>query len=84
MSEASTVTKYLEKARIQTRFPRLQVQTIGVVFIAEVSGHGSGLYVRLPKEIVDYYTIVAGDRVKVAILQRKNWKDFEETVQESG
>jgi len=84
MTRASTVTKLLEKGRIQRKFPRLQVQTIDVKYIGEVSGHGSGLYIRIPKEIVDYYGIVAGDRIKIALLQRKNWRDFEETVEQSG
>jgi hypothetical protein len=78
----STITKVLESAKIPTKFPRLQVQTIDVTYIGEVSGHGSGLYVRIPKEICDYYNFVAGDRVKLRILQRKNWRDFEETALE--
>jgi hypothetical protein len=77
-----SITRVLESAKIQTKFPRLQVQTIDVTFIGEVSGHGSGLYVRIPKEICDYYNFVAGDRVKIRILQRKNWRDFEEAVTE--
>ena len=76
------VTQILERTKIATRFPRLQVQSIDVCYIGDVSGHGSGLYVRIPKEICDYYNFSAGDRVKIRILQRKNWRDFEETATE--
>jgi hypothetical protein len=79
---ARTITKVLETAKIRTKFPRLQVQSIDVTYIGEVSGHGSGLYVRIPQPIIEYYGIVAGDRVKLRILQRKNWRDFEETATE--
>jgi hypothetical protein len=67
----------LEHAKISTKFSKLQVQTIDVRYIGELSGHGSGLYVRVPKEIVEYYSLVAGDKVKVCILQRKKWTDLE-------
>jgi len=76
--------RILESGSVRQKFPRLQVQTLDVKYVAEVSGHGSGLYVRIPKEIVDWFNIVAGDRIKVALLQRKAWKlEFEETVTES-
>ena len=81
MTEA-TFVKALESGKIQSKFPRLQVQSLDVKYIAEVSGHGSGLYIRIPKEIVDWFGIVAGDRIKCALISRKAWK-FEETVTES-
>ena len=78
MSSQGTLTRVLESGKIPTKFPRLQLQVLDIRYIAEVSGHGSGLYVRIPKEVVDFYGIVAGDRIKVALLQRKNWRDVEE------
>jgi hypothetical protein len=53
----TTIAKVLETAKIQTKFPRLQTQTIEVTYIGEVSGHGSGLYVRIPQPIIEYYSI---------------------------
>jgi hypothetical protein len=82
LARSRTVTRLLENAKIPTKFPRLQVQTIDVTYIADVSGHGSGLYLRIPQPVIEYYSIVAGDRVKIRILQRKNWRDFEETAEE--
>jgi hypothetical protein len=67
----------LEHPRNSSNFSKLRVQTIDVRYIGELSGHGSGLYVRVPKEIVDYYSLVAGDKVKICILQRKKWTDIE-------
>jgi hypothetical protein len=71
------IIQVLEHAKISSKFSKLQVQTIDVRYIGELSGHGSGLYVRVPKEIADYYSLVAGDKVKVCILQRKKWTDLE-------
>lgn len=68
----------LEHPRVSSSFSKLRVQAIDVRYIGELSGHGSGLYVRVPKEIVDYYSLVAGDKVKVCILQRKKWTNIEE------
>jgi hypothetical protein len=70
------ISQVLEHAKISTKF-KLQVQPIDVRYIGELSGHGSGLYVRVPKEIVEYYSLVAGDKVKVCILQRKRWTDLD-------
>jgi hypothetical protein len=71
------IVQVLEHAKIPSKFSKLRVQVIDVRYIGELSGHGSGLYVRVPKEIVEYYSLVAGDKVKVCILQRKKWTDLE-------
>ncbi len=71
------MTQILQRAKIPTQLPKLQIQTIDVRYIGELSGHGSGLYIRVPKEIIDYYGLVAGDRVKVAIMQRKKWTELD-------
>jgi hypothetical protein len=71
------IVQVLERAKISTKFSKLRVQTIDVRYIGELSGHGSGLYVRIPKEIQEYYNLIAGDKVKVCILQRKKWTNLE-------
>ena len=78
MGKKRQITQLLERAKVPAKFAHLQVETIDVRYVGELSGHGSGLYVRIPKEIVDYFNLVAGDKVKVAILQRKKWTELEE------
>ena len=80
MGKKRQITQLLERARIPAKFARLHVEPIDVRYIGELSGHGSGLYVRIPKEIVDYFNLIAGNKVKVAILQRKKWTELEETA----
>ncbi len=77
MAKRRQIFQVLEHAKISSKFSKLQVQTIDVRYIGELSGHGSGLYVRVPKEIQEYYSLIAGDKVKVCILQRKKWTDLE-------
>ncbi len=77
ISAKRQITRLLEKAKIPRDFRRPAVQAIDVRYIGELSAHGTGLYVRIPKEILDYYGLVAGDKVKIAILQRKKWTDIE-------
>jgi hypothetical protein len=74
-TKSKTLTKLLEK--IPKKFPKLHVQSLDISYIGEVSGHGSGLYLRIPKEVVDYFMIVAGDRVKIKLIERKNWRDID-------
>lgn len=78
MGSKQRLTQVLERSKVQVKFPRMKVDMIDVRYIGELSGHGSGLYVRIPKEICDYYGLVAGDKVKVGILQRKRWTEIEE------
>lgn len=78
MGSKQRLTQVLERSKIQVKFPRMKVDMIDVRYIGELSGHGSGLYVRIPKEICDYYGLVAGDKVKVGIFQRKRWTEIEE------
>jgi predicted transcriptional regulator with HTH domain len=80
MGKQRRIIQVLEQARIPSKF-KLRVEAIDVRYIGELSGHGSGLYVRVPKEICDYYGLAAGDKVKVSILQRKKWTDLEEAEQ---
>jgi hypothetical protein len=72
------ITQVLKTSGIATKFQRMKVDMIDVRYIGQLSGHGSGLYVRVPQEIIEYYGLVAGDKVKVAILQRKRWTEVEE------
>jgi hypothetical protein len=72
------VTQLLEKAKISSKFPSRQLETLGVTYVGDVSGHGSGLYVRIPREICDYFGITSGDKIKIGLLQRKRWTDIEE------
>lgn len=82
MVSKQRLTQVLKTARIATKLPRLKVDMIDVRYIGELSGHGSGLYIRVPKEICDYFGLIAGDKVKVGIFQRKRWRDFEDTITE--
>ena len=41
VASENVLTKLLETGKIPTKFPRLQVQTIDVTYIGEVSGHGN-------------------------------------------
>jgi hypothetical protein len=72
------ITQILERAKIRTEFPKRQVEVIDVRYVGPITGHGSGLYVRIPKEICDYYDLVAGNQVKIIIAQQKRWTDIEE------
>jgi hypothetical protein len=72
------ITQILERARIPTKFPKRQTESLGVTYIGEASGHGSGLYVRLPKEVCDYFGLVSGDRIMVRLVERKRWTEVEE------
>jgi len=78
MGSKQRLAQLLERAKVQTKFPRVKVDVIDARYIGELSGHGSGLYVRVPKEICDYFGLVAGDKVKIGIFQRKRWTDLEE------
>jgi hypothetical protein len=53
-------------------------ERIGLKYVSTLSRHGSGLYVRIPGEAIDFFELVAGDQVKVAILERKRWTELEE------
>jgi len=46
---------------------------LGIVEILKVSRHGSGFYLRIPKDVVDAFGIESGDllRVKIESLERK-------------
>ena len=72
------LTGLLEKAKVPRKFQRLAIESVDVRYIGELSTRGSGLYIRVPKEIVDYFDLMAGDKVKIAILQRKKWSELEE------
>lgn len=43
------------------------VEKIGVVEVIRISAHGSGLYLRLPKDLVEWHRLKKGDRLKVKI-----------------
>ncbi len=66
-NSASIIVKHLTQ----------QSQRIGVDIIGPVVCYGSGAYVRIPKEIVDYYGFVGGDRVEIRLIERKNWRDID-------
>jgi hypothetical protein len=78
LARSRTVTRILENAKIPTKLPRKTVDIIDVRYVGQLSGHGSGLYIRVPAEIIDYFGLVAGDKVKVSIHQRKRWTEIEE------
>ena len=50
----------------------------GANWISMMSKYGSGLYFRVPPEFVKFFGLVAGDKVKVGVFQRKRWTDIEE------
>jgi len=44
-----------------------EIGTIGLTQLLRVSVQGAGLYLYLPKDIVDVYGIWAGDRIEVKL-----------------
>ena len=72
----------LDALALGVKHQDLTSQRIGVDIVGSIVRQGSGLYIRIPQSIVEYYEMVAGDKVKVGVLQRKNWRDFEETTTE--
>jgi len=79
---SSERTSCLDALALGVKHQGLTSQRIGVDIVGSIVRQGSGLYIRIPQSIVEYYEMVAGDKVKVGILQRENWRDFEETVTE--
>lgn len=51
------------------------IREIKELLTLNVSGHGTGLYLYLPKDLVEQYDITAGDRVKVQLrdLFKRDW-----------
>lgn len=72
------ITQILQRAKILTKFPKREIEPIGVTYIGEVSGHGSGLYIRIPGDVCEFYGLTAGEKIKVSLLQRKRWTEIEE------
>ena len=44
-------------------------QVLKITVIARVSAHGEGLYLYIPKDVVEAYGIIAGDKVEVQFLK---------------
>lgn len=40
---------------------------IGIVEILKVSRHGSGFYLRIPKDVVDWLDLESGDKVRIKV-----------------
>jgi len=58
-----------------------KIGTPGIVVLADVSAHGSGLYLRLERRLWETYGILAGDRLEIRIQghyrQRKQGEEPE-------
>lgn len=72
------ITQILERVRIPTKFPKRDIEPIGVTYIGEISGHGSGLYIRIPGDICEFYGLTAGEKIRLSLLHRKRWTEIEE------
>jgi hypothetical protein len=56
----------------------MRLDAVDVRIVAKVSRHGCGLYFRIPQSITEWFGLVAGDKVKIIIAQRKRWTSIEE------
>ena len=45
-----------------------KVKSLKITVLMRVSAHGNGLYLYLPKDIVEAYGIIAGNKLGVQIL----------------
>jgi len=45
-------------------------QTLKVTVVSRVSAHGDGLYLYIPKDVIDVYGIAAGDKIEVQFLRQ--------------
>lgn len=48
------------------------LQDIKTSVISRVSAHGRGLYIYLPKDVVESFDIMAGDKLEVEL--RRHWR----------
>jgi hypothetical protein len=60
--------KQLKRSSYNHLIGAVKAQKIDLQALLRVSAHGDGLYLFIPRDIVDVYGIVSGDRVKVKLL----------------
>jgi hypothetical protein len=53
-------------------------EKIGVTIVTEPKAHGSGIYLRVPKNVVDAYELVTAEKIEVTIDRAKRRTPVEE------
>lgn len=57
-------------------------ENVRVTVIARVSGHGKGYYLYIPKDIIEAYKILPGDKIEVQLSRHFRLKRKMEELEE--
>jgi len=53
-------------------------EKIGVTIVTEPKAHGSGIYLRVPKKVVEAYELISAEAIEVTIDRAKRRSPAEE------
>jgi len=53
-------------------------EKVGVTIVTEPKAHGSGIYLRVPKKVVEAYDLIAAEAIEVTIDRAKRKSPPEE------
>jgi len=56
-------------------------EKIGVTVVAKPVAHGAGIYLRVPKKVVEAYDLITADDVEITIDRAKRKQSTEEARQ---